>query len=73
MALRKPLVIIAGEIQELPVTDSVATGTSEDVGVRYHMTTGAKVVPTDFQYLISGSIVIDSMSLLRVSGQAVIT
>jgi len=72
MALRKPLVIIAGEVQELPVTDFVATGTSEDIGVRYRFTTATKVVPLNFQYLVSGTLSIGSTATLNVVGQVVI-
>jgi len=38
MALRKPLVIVNGVIQQLAAGDTIATGTPIDVGIPYIVT-----------------------------------
>jgi len=72
MAIRKPLVLINGEITTLPAADTIQSGQPEDVGVVYDFRGVIKNVPLYFQYLVSGRIILDATSVLRVSGQAVI-
>jgi len=72
MALRTPLVLINGEVSTLPAADTISTGASEDVGIPYRLTKQVKVVPIDFQYLISGRLILAGSSILRVAGQVVV-
>jgi len=73
MALRKPLVIISGEIQELPNTDTISMGTPVDVGIQYILNAGVKLnVPVNFQYLIKGRLNLDLGSSITAQGQVIV-
>jgi len=73
MALRKPLVVIGGQIQELPAVDTITTGTPIDAGIRYNLpAVTSLVVPVDFQYLIKGRLSVALGSSILAQGQVVV-
>jgi len=73
MATRKPLVIIAGVVQEIPAGDTVSSGTPVDVGILYLISTGeTKAIPTNYQYLIANRFIMQADAILRTAGQVVI-
>jgi len=71
MALRKPLVLINGGITTLPAADSIAT--SNVVGVKYHFINEVVSVAQYYQYHVVGKIILEGTSILRLSGNGVIT
>ena len=58
-------------IQGIPGTN--ANGSTVDVGIPYDFHALTRVIPPYYQYLVAGRVILDSASILRISGQVVIT
>jgi len=69
MAVRKPLVNIAGNIKELPAGDSIDTG----VGVKNTLSSGEVItVPAGYQFHVHGKLRMHGTAILRTAGEALV-
>jgi len=58
-----------GTVDAFKKTTSGSIGAA---GIEYSLVSVIKTVPSNFQYLISGRLIIDATSILRVDGQVVV-